>query len=140
MRFALFVSMRIEYRQRKGVPDNLSMTESQPMSQFALNLNARREAMGLEVKEVAAEMNRRGFDLAYSTVAGWFNGNRGKRWDLKELEALLDVLKTDFNAMAGGEAELVEAKVPAMTARAMEHLSEAQQQAVLAMVRSMKGE
>lgn len=109
------------------------------MSQFAINLNARREAIGLEVKEVAAELNRRGLDLAYSTVAGWFNGNRGKRWDVKELEELLDVLKTDFNSMAGGEAELIEQKVPALTARAMESLTEEQQQAVFAMVRTMKG-
>lgn len=131
--------MHIEYWRRKSLPENSGMNESQPLSQFATNLNARREAIGLEVKDVAAEMNRRGFDLAYSTVAGWFNGNRGKRWDLKELEALLDVLKTDFHSMAGGEAELIEMRVPAMTARAMEDLTEAQQQAVFAMVRSMKG-
>lgn len=139
MRFALSVIMHIEYQSARGCPKMPSMNESQPLSQFKINLNARRDELGLEVKDVAAEMTRRGFDLAYSTVAGWFNSNRGKRWDVKELEALLDVLKTDLKSMAGDGAELVEAKIPALTARAMSDLSESQQQAILAMVRSMKG-
>lgn len=37
------------------------------MSQFVPNLNAQREALGLEVKDVAAELNRRGFAVAYPT-------------------------------------------------------------------------
>lgn len=115
------------------------MDESQPLSQFKINLNAQRERLGLEVKDVAAELNRRGFTTAYSTVAGWFNSNRGKRWDVDELEALLDILKTDLRAIAGKDAILVEKRVPALTALEMEGLTDAQQQAVLAMVKSMKG-
>lgn len=109
------------------------------MSQFARNLNAQRESLGLEVKDVAAELNRRGFSAAYTTVAGWFNGNRGKRWDVDELEALLDILKTDLKTMAGKDAILIEQKVPALAAREMEQLPEAQQQAILAMIKSMRG-
>lgn len=114
-------------------------TASQPMSQFLSNLNARRESLGLEVKEVTAELNRRGFDLAYSTVAGWFNGSRGERWKVEELMALLDVLQTDLLTMAGGDAVLVEEPVPAQTAKEMRGLTPAQQQAILAMVKTMKG-
>lgn len=92
----------------------------------------------MEVGDVAAELNRRGFDLAYSTVAGWLNGSRGGRWKVEELYAVLDILQTDLKAMAGNEAELVEDPVPAMTARAMRDLEPAQQQAILAMVQSMR--
>lgn len=115
------------------------MDESQPLSQFISNLNAQRERLGLEVKDVAAELTRRGSKIAYSTVAGWFNGNRGKRWDVDELEALLDVLKTDLRTMAGKDAVLIEQKVPALAAMEMGELPEAQQQAILAMIRSMRG-
>ncbi len=114
------------------------MPESQPLSRFALNLNARRESLGLEVKDAAAELNRRGFDLAYSSVAGWFNGNRGERWKVKELRALLDILQTDLDAMAGDEASLIEEPVPASIGRESRALTEAQQQAILAMIRSMR--
>ena len=110
------------------------------MSQLSDNLTAQRELLNLEVTDVHAELNRRGFDVAYSTVAGWFNGSRGKRWNVDELEALLDVLRTDLKAMAGNGAELIEQPVPAMTAREMETLPAAQQQAILAMVRSLKSE
>lgn len=112
------------------------MEESQPLSQFTFNLNAQRERLGLEVKDIAAELNRRGFEVAYTTVAGWFNGNRGKRWVVEELEALLDILKTDLASMAG-KAELIERPIPALTAREMESLPESQQMAILAMVRTM---
>lgn len=105
------------------------------MSQFAFNLNARRDSLGLKVDDVVAELNRRGFDLAYSTVAGWFNGNRGKRWDVDELRALLEVLQTDFNAMSGGEAELVEGSaVKVELARRLHDMPEAQAQALLALL------
>ncbi|WP_313160548.1 hypothetical protein [Stenotrophomonas sp.] len=107
------------------------------MSQFIANLNARRESLGMDVKEVAAELNRRGFDSAYPTVAGWFNGNRGTRWKVKELKALLDILQTDLNSMAGDEAELVEQPVQAQVVKELRALSEAQQQAVLAMIKAL---
>lgn len=106
------------------------------MSQFTDNLTARRKQLGLEVEEVAAELNRRGINVAYSTVAGWLNGSRGSRWDVNELQGLLKVLQTDLDSMAG-HAELVEAPVPAITAVEMQKLSAEQQQAILAMVKTM---
>lgn len=108
------------------------------MSQFSDNLNAQRDRLGMKVEDVVAELTRRGFDLAYSTIAGWFNGNRGARWKVDELRALLDVLQTDLETMAGGEAELIEKPVPAAVAREMGLLSDIQQQAILAMVRAMQ--
>lgn len=116
------------------------MAESQPLSQFVLNLNARRESLGFEVKDVAAELNRRGFDLAYTTVAGWFNGNRGERWKVKELRALLDILQTDLDSMAGDQAALIEEPIPASIGKEARRLTEVQQQAILAMIRSMSGD
>lgn len=59
---------------------------------------------------------------------------------MDELRALLEILQTDLDAITEGEVELVEEKIPAATARAMRDLSEAQQQAVLAMVRTMRQE
>jgi hypothetical protein len=58
---------------------------------------------------------------------------------MEELKALLDVLQTDLDTITQGEVELIEERVPAITAREMRDLSEEQQQAVLAIVRSMRG-
>lgn len=109
--------------------------QSQLMSQFASNLTSRRDSLGLTVDHVVAELNRRGHSLAYSTVAGWFNGSRGKRWDVEELKALLDILQTDLQAMTGGEAELVEGSaVKVELARRLRDLPDAQAQALLALL------
>jgi hypothetical protein len=116
----------------------LTRSQSQPMSQFSDNINSRLVVLGVDVKAVHADLNRRGFDVAYSTVAGWFNGNRGMRWKVDELYALLDVLQTDLAAMAGAEAELVEEPIPAAIAREARGLTPAMQQAILAMIRSSK--
>lgn len=110
------------------------------MSQFARNLTVRRESLGLEVTDVHAELNRRGIDVAYSTVAGWFNGSRGKRWDVDELKALLEVLQADFKTISEGEAELVEgSRAKVALARKMQDMSEEQAQAWLAAMSSMEG-
>jgi hypothetical protein len=106
------------------------------MSRFTDNLTARMKDLGMNVQDVTAALNQRGFDVAYSTVAGWLNGSRGERWIVKDLQGVLDVLQTDLAAMAGS-AELVEAPVPALTAREMQKLPPEQQQAVLAMVKAM---
>jgi hypothetical protein len=108
------------------------------MSKFLDNLNAQRDRLQLTVAEVSAELNRRGIPVAYQTVVGWFNGNRGARWKVEELKALLDILQTDLQTMSEGEAELVEDPVPAATAKEMKGLTAEQQQAILAMVRSMR--
>lgn len=106
------------------------------MSRFTDNLNARRNSLGLEIDDVVAAMNRRGFQVAYSTVAGWLNGTRGARWNVEELQGLLSVLKTDLAAMAG-HARLVEAPLIAVAAGEMERLTPAQQQAILATIKAM---
>lgn len=108
------------------------------MTSFQSNLNKRRDELDMSVEDVMAELNSRGFSVKYSTVAGWFNGTKGSRWKVDELLALVDILKTDVETMKAGEAELVEEPVPAATAREMRRLTAAQQQAVLAMVRSMR--
>jgi hypothetical protein len=109
------------------------------MSKISENLTARRDALGMTNEDVVAELAKRGIDRAYSTVTSWFNGTRGSRWNMEELKALLDVLQTDLDTITQGEVELVEERVPAITAREMRDLSEEQQQAVLAIVRSMRG-
>jgi hypothetical protein len=109
------------------------------MSKVSDNLTARRDKLGFRVEDVVAELAKRGIDRAYSTVAGWFNGSRGSRWNMDELRALLDILQTDLDSITEGQVELVEEKLPAATAREMLSLSDEQQQLVLAMVRSMKG-
>jgi len=107
------------------------------MSKFSDNLTAQRDKLGMTVQDATDELNRRGIAVAYSTVAGWFNGSRGERWKVDELMALMDVLQTSVQAMQGDEVELVEDPVPAATARAMKSLTAEQQQAILAMVTSM---
>lgn len=109
------------------------------MSKISENLTARRDALGLRNDDVVAQLAARGIDRAYPTVTSWFNGTRGSRWNMEELKALLDILQTTLDEITEGEVELVEDKLPAATAREMQGLSEEQQQAVLAIVRSMKG-
>lgn len=109
------------------------------MKSFQSNLTKRRDELGMTVEDVVAAMNAKGFPVAYQTVAGWFNGSRGRRWKVDELLALMDVLRTELEVMKSGEAELVEEPVPAATAREMRGLTAAQQQAILTMVRSMRG-
>jgi len=92
----------------------------------------------MNVADVVEALADRGITLSYPAVAAWFNGHRGGRWKVNELKALLEVLQTDLDQLLNGEAELVEEKVPAATARAMKDLSAEQQQAVFAMVKSMK--
>lgn len=108
---------------------------SQHMSQFSSNLKKQRDTLGLTIEEVTAEMNRRGIEVVYSTVAGWFNGSRGKRWNVDELIALLDILKTDLETMTGREVEVVEGS-PAKVelARRMNEMPENQVQALLALL------
>ena len=109
------------------------------MTSFQSNLTKRRDELGMTVDAVVSAMNAKGFPVAYQTVAGWFNGNRGRRWKVDELLALMDVLRTELGVMKAGEAELVEEPVPAATAREMRGLTAVQQQAILAMVKSMRG-
>lgn len=107
------------------------------MSQLSDNLNLQRDKLGLSVTDVHAALNRKGFPVAFSTVAGWFNGSRGVR-KMEHLKALCAVLQTDLNTLGGDEVEVAEGKVEASVVRELRDLNETQQQAVLAIIRSMK--
>lgn len=108
------------------------------MTQLAANLTARREELNLSVPDVHAELNRRGFPVAFSTVAGWFNGNRGVR-SMEHLKALCGILQTDLNTLAGDEVEIAEGPLDSTVIRELRGLTPTQREAVLALVRSMKG-
>jgi transcriptional regulator with XRE-family HTH domain len=107
------------------------------MSILSANLTARRESLGLSVTDVHARLEQRGVEVAYSTVAGWFNGSRGVR-GMENLKALCAVLETDMNTLTGDDIEVVEGKVEVTVARAMRELEPMQQEAVLALIRAMR--
>lgn len=107
------------------------------MSTLSAILTARRELLGLDVTDVHAALNRRGIDVAYSTVAGWFNGSRGVR-GMEKLRALCSVLEMDLNALGGDEIEIAEGALDATVVREMRELSQEQREAVLAVIRTMR--
>lgn len=108
------------------------------MSHLSDNLTNRREELGMLVEDVQAAMNRAGFDVAYSTVAGWFNGSRGVR-KMEHLKALVAVLQSDLNTLAGDEVEIAEGRLESTLVRDLRDLTPAQREAVAAIVRTMKG-
>lgn len=108
------------------------------MTRLSENLTARRESLGLTVPQVHAALNARGIDVAFSTVAGWFNGNRGVR-KMEHLKALCVVLQTDLNTLTGDEVEIAEGPVDVTVVRELRELSPAQREAVLAVIRTMRG-
>lgn len=110
---------------------------SQPVKLPSASLTARRESLGLSVSDVQSALNRRGFPVAFSTVAGWFNGNRGVR-KMEHLKALCAVLQIDLNSLTGDETEVAEGPVDAAVVREVRQLSPDQREAVLALVRSMR--
>lgn len=128
--------MRTDYA--RGIATLGSPAQSRHMSQLARNLTAQREKLGLTVPQVHAAMNRLGFSVAFSTVAGWFNGSRGVR-SMEHLKALCEVLETDLNTLTGDTIEISEGPVSATIAREAKGLPMAQQEMVLALIRSMKG-
>lgn len=111
---------------------------SQRMSRLSTNLNARRKELGLTVVQVHQALNRRGIDVAFSTVAGWFNGNRGVK-SMEHLKALCAVLQTDMNSLTSDDVEVAEGPMEATIAREVRDLPAVQQEAVLALIRSMRG-
>lgn len=58
---------------------------------------------------------------------------------MEHLKALCEVLQTDLNALTGDEAEVAEGPLPAAIVREMSGLTTTQKEAVLAMIRAMKG-
>lgn len=107
------------------------------MSQLSSNLTARRKELGMTVEDVQVAVNRLGFPVAYSTVAGWLNGSRevGK---MDHLVALCAALQTDLDSMAKGEIAVAEGKVETAVVRALRDLDPAQQEILLALAKSMK--
>ena len=95
------------------------------MSTFSERLAARREALGLSIDGICSQLNRKGIEVAYSTVAGWFNGSRGGRWRPEELDALLQILQTDFESMVRGRTSDQPEQPPLETARLMRQLDDA---------------
>lgn len=59
----------------------------------------------MTVEDVVAELEKRGIFRGKEAVAQWFNGIRGKRMDVDDLKALLDVLGTTFEEMYEGGAD-----------------------------------
>jgi len=108
------------------------------MSKLSKNLAARREAIGLSVPQVHHELNLMGFNVAFSTVAGWFNGNRGVR-KIEHLKALCKILKTDLNALTKDDMEDADSPINICIVREIAGLTPTQKEAVLATIRAMKG-
>ncbi|HXI14752.1 MAG TPA: helix-turn-helix transcriptional regulator [Chloroflexota bacterium] len=108
------------------------------MTQVSDNLTARRESLGLSVPDVHDALLARGIEVAFSTVAGWFNGSRGVR-KMENLKALCAILQTDLNGLGGDEIEVAEGPVDATVVREMRALDPVQREAVLALIRAMKG-
>ncbi|WP_267086450.1 hypothetical protein [Xanthomonas sacchari] len=57
---------------------------------------------------------------------------------MDELKALLEILQTDFETISEGEVAMVEGATKATLAREIAQLTPLQQEALLAMVRTMK--
>lgn len=108
------------------------------MSKISDNLTARRRELQLSIPEVHVALGRLGYDVAYSTVAAWFNGNRSVR-KMEHLKALCTVLQTDLNTLAGDEIEIADGQIEATIVRELRGVSPQQREAVLALIRTMKG-
>lgn len=121
----------------RGIGRLAVQPQSQPMKLLARNLTARRESLGLTVPQVHAALNARGFDVAFSTVAGWFNGSRGVR-NMEHLKALCGILQADLNSLVGGEIEVAEGPIDATVVRELRELNDVQREAVLAVIRTMR--
>jgi len=114
------------------------MPKSQPVKLLALNLTTQRERLGLSVPQVHEALSLLGVSVAFSTVAGWFNGSRGVR-DMEHLKALCKVLETDMNTLTGSSIVVVEGKIPVQVQKELEGMTPEAQELVLALIRNMKG-
>lgn len=128
--------MRTDYAI--GVGTLAALPRSQSMTQLSDNLTVQRERLGLTVPQVHAALSRAGHTVAFSTVAGWFNGSRKVR-DMEHLKALCAVLETDMNTLTGSSIALVEGKIPVQVQRELEGMTPEAQELVLALIRNMKG-
>jgi hypothetical protein len=111
------------------------------MSDFTDRINSRRKELGLSITDVVSLLQLRGVEVAYQTVASWFNGERGDRWKPSELLVLLGLLQTDLAAMAGDSlSELPDLTSPIYnaTSRELASLRELQQVALLSLIKSFR--
>lgn len=58
---------------------------------------------------------------------------------MEHLKALCAILETDLNTLTGDEVEVAEGPLDAQVVREMRDLTQTQREAVLALVRSMRG-
>ena len=112
------------------------------METFSELLNARRLELGLSIQDVASALKLKGIAVAYPTVAAWFNGGRGERWEPATLQSVLSLLQTDLASMVGGlpHTGSVDLSGPLYNAVAREiaSLPEHQQVAVLSLIKSFR--
>jgi transcriptional regulator with XRE-family HTH domain len=111
------------------------------MSDFTDRIDSRRKELDLSLADVVSLLQLHGVDVAYQTVASWFNGERGDRWKPSELLILLGLLQTDLAAMAGnGLSELPDLSSPIYnaTSRELASLTELQQVALLSLIKSFR--
>lgn len=107
------------------------------MSTLSDNLNRRRLELKLSVPEVTAALQRLGTEVAYSTVAAWFNGGRKPR-EMEHLKALCVVLETTISEMAGEDPEFAQNAFEATLLEESRSLAPSQREAVLAIIASMR--
>lgn len=107
------------------------------MSALSENLNRRRTELKLTVPDVTAELQRMGIEVAYSTVAAWFNGGR-KPMAMDHLKALCAVLDTSISEMAGEDPEFAQNAFESTLLEESRALAPAQREAILAIIASMR--
>ena len=112
------------------------------MSEFTDRIDSRRRELGLTIADVTSALQLQGVEVAYPTVAAWFNGGRGDRWRPEELFALLELLQTDLAVVIGnGLAATPDLSGPIYNAisRELASLTAQQQAALLSLVKSFQG-
>lgn len=107
------------------------------MSTLSENLNRRRVELKLSVPDVTAALQRMGIEVAYSTVAAWFNGGR-KPKDMEHLKALCATLDTSISEMAGEDPEFAQNAFETKLLEETRLLEPTQREAVMAIVASMR--
>lgn len=108
---------------------------------FAANINARRQQLQMTYEDVYARLCERQWSASVSppslsAVGNWFNGYRRPR-HMEHLVGLCEVLQMRVDEALAGEAQPVTA-VEAELLEAARHLSDAQQQALLALAHTMR--
>lgn len=106
------------------------------MSILSDNLSRQLASLKLGVPEVVAELNRRGHEVAYSTVAALFNGSRKPR-KMEHLKALCEVLQTSISAMAGEDPDFAQDGFEKVLLAVARGLQTEQREAVLAIIKTM---